>query len=75
MEEHLMSAIVEICKVTGSGVLLVEQNATIALEISVNAYVMELGNLVLSGLSRDLLTNPSVAEAYLGGGTESDSAS
>jgi branched-chain amino acid transport system ATP-binding protein len=70
MEEHLMSAIVDICKVTGSGVLLVEQNATIALEISVNAYVMELGNLVLSGLSRDLLANPSVAKAYLGMGAE-----
>lgn len=71
MEQHLMSAIVQICSVTGAGVLLVEQNATIALEISVKAYVMELGNLVLSGCSGDLLANPSVAEAYLGGVAES----
>ncbi len=66
IEEHLMQSIVQICEETGAGVLLVEQNAMLALEISTNAYVMELGSITLSGPSSGLINNPAVAAAYLG---------
>ncbi|NNU62925.1 ABC transporter ATP-binding protein [Ochrobactrum soli] len=66
IEEHLMQSIVHICQETGAGVLLVEQNAMLALEISTNAYVMELGSITLSGPSSGLINNPAVAAAYLG---------
>ncbi|WP_345774747.1 hypothetical protein [Rhizobium sp. C104] len=61
-----MKSIVQICEETGAGVLLVEQNAMLALEISTNAYVMELGSITLSGPSSGLINNPAVAAAYLG---------
>ena len=51
----------------GVTLLLVEQNAKLALEISQRAYVMESGKIVLSGSASALLGNPSVQHAYLGG--------
>jgi branched-chain amino acid transport system ATP-binding protein len=51
----------------GTTVLLVEQNANKALHIANRAYVLETGNIKLSGNARDLLVNPEVQEAYLGG--------
>lgn len=51
----------------GTTVLIVEQNAHRALEISHRAYVLETGEIVLSGSGHDLLTDPKVKEAYLGG--------
>ena len=51
----------------GRTILIVEQNANRALEIAHRAYVLETGRIVLSGTGRDLLTNPKVKEAYLGG--------
>jgi branched-chain amino acid transport system ATP-binding protein len=51
----------------GTTVLLVEQNAAKALKIAHRAYVLETGEIVKTGLGRDLLTDPSVREAYLGG--------
>ncbi len=51
----------------GTTVLIVEQNAHRALEISHRAYVLETGEIVLSGTGHDLLTDPKVKEAYLGG--------
>ncbi len=51
----------------GVTVLLVEQNAHRALEIANRAYVLETGNIVLSGTGMELLTSPKVKEAYLGG--------
>ncbi len=51
----------------GTTVLLVEQNAHKALEIAHRAYVLETGSIVLSGAGKDLLTDPKVKEAYLGG--------
>ncbi len=51
----------------GVTVLLVEQNAHRALEIAHRAYVLETGALVLTGPGRELLTDPKVKEAYLGG--------
>ena len=51
----------------GTTVLLVEQNASKALGIAHRAYVLETGKIVKSGKGSDLLTDPSVREAYLGG--------
>ncbi|NMG45468.1 ATP-binding cassette domain-containing protein [Aromatoleum toluvorans] len=50
----------------GVTVLLVEQNANLALEFSQRAYVMESGKITLTGSGADLLTNPKVRAAYLG---------
>ena len=51
----------------GMTVLLVEQNARMALEISHRAYVVETGKIILSGTGRDLLTDSRVIDSYLGG--------
>ena len=51
----------------GTTVLLVEQNAAKALSIAHRAYVLDTGKIVKSGKGSDLLTDPSVREAYLGG--------
>ena len=50
----------------GTTVLLVEQNAKKALSISDRGYVLETGNIVLSGKSDELLNNDSIKKAYLG---------
>lgn len=50
----------------GATILLVEQNAQMALSIADRAYVLETGNIALSGDARDMLNNPKVKEAYLG---------
>lgn len=51
----------------GTTILLVEQNARMALQFAKRGYVLENGNLVLEGRSEDLLENPEVKQAYLGG--------
>ena len=51
----------------GTTILLVEQNARMALQFAQRGYVLESGNLVLEGNSEDLLANPEVKKAYLGG--------
>ena len=51
----------------GVTVLLVEQNAFLALKIAHRGYVIETGEIVLTGTGRDLISNPKVKEAYLGG--------
>jgi branched-chain amino acid transport system ATP-binding protein len=51
----------------GTTILLVEQNARLALQFSQRGYVLETGNLVLEGSSKDLLEDPEVKKAYLGG--------
>ena len=50
----------------GVSVLLVEQNAQAALQIADRAYVMELGEFILSGPAKDIATNQRVAASYLG---------
>ena len=50
----------------GVTILLVEQNANLALEFSQRAYVMESGTITLTGSGADLLADPKVREAYLG---------
>lgn len=51
----------------GVAILLVEQNARKALTISHRGYVLETGNITISGLSEELKNNQKVQEAYLGG--------
>jgi branched-chain amino acid transport system ATP-binding protein len=51
----------------GTTILLVEQNAHRALEVANRAYVLETGDIVLEGTGKDLLNDPKVKEAYLGG--------
>jgi branched-chain amino acid transport system ATP-binding protein len=51
----------------GTTILLVEQNARMALKFAQRGYVLENGSVVLEGKSGDLLDNPDVKKAYLGG--------
>lgn len=51
----------------GTTVLLVEQNANMALQIAHRAYVMETGKITLSGTGKELLQSDEVKKAYLGG--------
>ena len=50
----------------GTSILLVEQNALMALSVANRAYVLETGRIVLSGSAREIVENPQVKEAYLG---------
>ena len=52
---------------SGTTILLVEQNAKAALNVAQHACVLETGEIVLKGLAGELLDNPKVKEAYLGG--------
>jgi branched-chain amino acid transport system ATP-binding protein len=52
---------------TGTTILLVEQNAKAALNVAHHAFVLETGEIVLEGSAGELLDNPKVKEAYLGG--------
>jgi branched-chain amino acid transport system ATP-binding protein len=49
-----------------TSILLVEQNAQMALSVAHRGYVLETGRVVLEGPSNDLLNDPQVARAYLG---------
>ena len=59
--------IVEAIHRDGTTILLVEQNARMALEVSDHAYVLERGRVVLEGPARELAADPRVEAAYLGG--------
>ncbi|HVO06251.1 MAG TPA: ABC transporter ATP-binding protein [Burkholderiaceae bacterium] len=63
-----------VCRLRQDGVaiLLVEQNARAALETSDHGYVLETGEVVLSGASRQLADDPRVQATYLGGGTDDE---
>lgn len=63
---ELFSKIVEINKTQGIPILLVEQNANLALHVSDRAYIIEGGKILISGESKKLLGNPQVIEAYMG---------
>lgn len=62
---QIFESIVEIAK-TGITILLVEQNTRLALQVAQRAYVLVTGEVVLSGASADLRTDPRIREAYLG---------
>jgi branched-chain amino acid transport system ATP-binding protein len=65
--DELFDTIVDLAR-SGLTVMLVEQNAARALEISDRAYVLELGRNRFEGTGRELLDNPDVRRMYLGGG-------
>ena len=63
----IFEKIVEINRDHRTTILLVEQNANLALEISHDAYVLETGGIVMQGESKVLRANPQLKAAYLGG--------
>lgn len=70
MSPVLVSVVAEIIRSIhreGIGVILVEQNAVMALKLSKTAYIIELGRIVLSGDAKDIAKDERVRKAYLGG--------
>jgi branched-chain amino acid transport system ATP-binding protein len=65
LTERIYETIAEINK-QGTTVLLVEQNANFALDVSKRGYVLETGKVVMTDTSSELRTNPEVQKAYLG---------
>ena len=59
-------AIIQHLRSTGVTILLVEQNASLALQIADRGYVLEAGSIILTGLASDLLKDDRVRRAYLG---------
>ena len=59
--------IIEEINKTGTTILLVEQNANLALSIADRAYVVKTGRIVLSGKSEELTASEEIKNAYLGG--------
>ena len=51
----------------GTTILLVEQNAEMALSIADRTYVLETGSITLSGTGKELATSEAIRKAYLGG--------
>jgi branched-chain amino acid transport system ATP-binding protein len=66
LAEHL----VKLNRERGMAVLLVEQNARLALDLCARAYVLEAGRITASGSSADLANSPTVRAAYLGGAAD-----
>jgi branched-chain amino acid transport system ATP-binding protein len=64
----IFEKIVEINRSQGITILLVEQNANLALEVSSQAYVLETGRVVMQGPSAELRDDPQLRATYLGGG-------
>lgn len=65
--QDIARSIVAINRDEGVSVLLVEQNSRMALSISNRAYALTTGNVVIEGNSKELLTDPRIKAAYLGG--------
>ncbi|MEI8190516.1 MAG: hypothetical protein WCI75_12440, partial [candidate division NC10 bacterium] len=65
MVEEIFRIIAEI-NLQGTSILLVEQNALMALQIAHRAYVLETGRIVLEGTAKELRESSKVKEAYLG---------
>ena len=68
MVEKIMESVAAIGR-SGTSILMVEQNATYALEIAHQAYVLEQGRVVLQGTSAEITSHAGVVEAFLGLGT------
>ncbi|MGC3989585.1 MAG: hypothetical protein QM796_07890 [Chthoniobacteraceae bacterium] len=64
----IFEKIVEINKSLGLTILLVEQNANLALQVSHRGYVLETGRILLEDTAEALRANAKVRECYLGGG-------
>lgn len=67
--KEIFRIIETINKQQGVTVLLVEQNAKMALNIADRGYVLETGNVTMEGKAADLISDPAVRSAYLGGAT------
>ena len=65
MVQKIFEVVRDVSK-SGVTILLIEQNAKLALQVSQRGYVMDGGVITLSGDSKSLLVNPKVREAYLG---------
>ncbi len=70
--DEIFDIIVRINAEAGVSILLVEQNAAAALEVSHHAYLIEQGRVVMSGAAAELARNPDVQEFYLGAGAGVD---
>ncbi|MEI8293833.1 MAG: ABC transporter ATP-binding protein [bacterium] len=66
--QTIFSRIVEINRELGLTILLVEQNANLALRVASHGYVLETGRVILQGSAESLRTDPAVRSAYLGEG-------
>lgn len=67
---RLFELLTEINETRGTSILVIEQNASLALEHAADAYVLELGRVLMEGSAAELRGNPMVQELYLGGGGE-----
>ena len=65
--QEIFKIIEKVNKEQGVTVLLVEQTATMALSIADRGYVLETGQIILEGTGKELITNPEIKKAYLGG--------
>lgn len=65
--QEIFEIIKRINRDDGKTILLIEQNAYAALSIAHKAYILEVGSIVLEGPGRELMNDPKVKEAYLGG--------
>jgi len=63
---QIFNVLGQINRATGLGILVVEQNARLALDLAHDAYVLEMGRVAISGSAQDLQTDPRVRAAYLG---------
>jgi len=66
LTKTIFEKIVEINKTLGVTILLVEQNANLALSVANYGYVLETGKIILEGPAKELESNPEVRKAYLG---------
>jgi branched-chain amino acid transport system ATP-binding protein len=71
--QTIFSRIVEINRELGLTILLVEQNANLALRIASYGYVLETGRIILNDSTENLRTNPAIRSAYLGESVSGDS--
>jgi branched-chain amino acid transport system ATP-binding protein len=67
--QHILRVIGQL-KTDGLTIILVEQNARLALSTADRGYVLEVGRIVIEGTSTSLSTDPRLAQAYLGGATD-----
>jgi branched-chain amino acid transport system ATP-binding protein len=72
--EDIFGIIARINAERGTSMLLVEQNATVALAVAHTGYIMESGKIVIDGPAERLANDPDVREFYLGMGGEGDGA-
>ena len=66
--KEIFQIIKKINEEQGTTIMLVEQNANMALQISDHGYVMENGKIVMEGAAKTLVENPDIKEFYLGMG-------